>query len=704
MLNKGKIITGFVVLILLVTGFIQRSAAQTTEFTYQGKLSENNVAATGTYQMQFALFDAASGGVQIGSTLEKLSVSVNNGTFIQPLDFGAAAFPGADRFLEIRVRKNTSEAYTTLTPRQRISSMPYAVRAINAGTASNATQLGGIAANQFVQTTDSRLSDARNPLPGSTSYIQNTTTQQAASNFNISGNGILGGSLTANTLSAANGISTNGAVNAGTQYNIGGNRVFFGSLTSTNTFVGADAGAAGPTNCCNAFFGRDAGKSTTIGGGNSFFGNQAGRDNVGGGDNTFIGAFSGRLNTSGNSNSFLGVSSGISNTTGSDNVFIGVHAGELNTTGSQNTFVGRSAGRANANDFNSFFGFQTGYSNTTGIANSFFGGQAGYNNTEGGLNSFFGNRAGYYNSLGSSNSFFGYSAGHQNTAGYENSFFGTDAGWSNTTGYNNSFFGYLAGRGNTTGYGNSAYGRRAGDTNSSGDFNTFMGYHSNAYGANQSNSTAIGAFAYVKQSNSIVLGSIEGINGATATVNVGIGTTTPADRLHVGGDIRIGNSGTNGCLKNASGGVITGTCSSDLSFKHTVTPFTATLEKLLKLKPVHFYWNTKQFPEKRFGEEQSYGLIAQEVEQVLPELVTEDEEGLKAVDYAKIPLLTLQALKELKEQNDSLKEELEQRQERDKQQQEQIDALKKLVCLQNAQAEVCKNENRIPDKEDKKEK
>ncbi|PYS57659.1 MAG: hypothetical protein DMF74_25475, partial [Acidobacteria bacterium] len=95
-------------------------------------------------------------------------------------------------------------SFTLLTPRQQVTSTPYAIRsanassadtatnatnATNASTATNATQLGGIAASQYVQTNDSRLSDARTPTPGSSNYIQNTASAQASSNFNISGNG-----------------------------------------------------------------------------------------------------------------------------------------------------------------------------------------------------------------------------------------------------------------------------------------------------------------------------------------------------------------------------------------------------------------------------------------------------------------------------------------------------------------------------------
>ena len=58
---------------------------------------------------------------------------------------------------------------------------------------------------------------------------------------------------------------------------------------------------------------------------------------------------------------------------------------------------------------------------------------------------------------------------------------------------------------------------------------------------NLTNATAIGSKSFVAQSNSLVLGSINGVNGATADTNVGIGTTTPANKLHVNGTIRVTN-------------------------------------------------------------------------------------------------------------------------------------------------------------------
>ncbi len=138
--------------------------------------------------------------------------------------------------------------------------------------------------------------------------------------------------------------------------------------------------------------------------------------------------------------------------------------------------------------------------------------------------------------------------------------------------------------------------------------------------------------------------------------NVGIGdwtlptpVPTAADKLQVFGDIRVGTTGTNGCLKNFAGTGIAGTCASDRRFKKNITPFGSVLDRVTLLRPVHFDWRTTEFPDRHFGDSRSYGLIAQDVEDVLPELVVTGEDGFKAVDYSKLPLLTIQAVKELKQ-------------------------------------------------------
>jgi hypothetical protein len=140
-----------------------------------------------------------------------------------------------------------------------------------------------------------------------------------------------------------------------------------------------------------------------------------------------------------------------------------------------------------------------------------------------------------------------------------------------------------------------------------------------------------------------------------ATGNVGIGeTTNPLDKLHVAGDIRVG-TGTTGCVKDADATVIAGTCSSDRRFKKDVTPFGSMLDRVARLTPVNFYWRSAEFADRHFGSAQSFGLIAQDVQKEFPDLVQVDAQGYLAVNYSKLPLLTIQAVKELKAENDTLK-------------------------------------------------
>lgn len=239
------------------------AAAQTSTFTYQGRLSDGAAQASGTYDLGFALFDQAAGGAQIGTAQTRAAVNVSNGVFTVQLDFGAAAFPGANRFLEITVKRPSDANFTTLAPRQPVTSTPYAIRALNATNADNATtaatattatmattatnaqQLGGTAASGFVQT-------------DSTAFVRSQTTQQTSSNFNIDGTG------TANVFNAA------------TQYNIGGSRVLFTDGDGgANTFLGLQTGRVNSSGSLNAFGGYLAGSKNTSGGSNTIIGANA---------------------------------------------------------------------------------------------------------------------------------------------------------------------------------------------------------------------------------------------------------------------------------------------------------------------------------------------------------------------------------------------------------------------------------------------
>ncbi len=345
------------------------SAAQTSVITYQGKLTEVGAPSNGSFDFTFKLFTTPSEGSP-SITVFAEDVPVTAGIFTVNLNFGTLAFtanPPPDYFIEIAVRPGASTStYTTLSPRQPLTSSPYAIQAIRASSAAvadNAEQLGGVNASEYVQTTDTRMNDARMPLAGSADYIQsNPLSQQPGTNLNIGGNATVGGTLSGNV------------VNAVTQYNIGGSRVlgvagannFFAGVgagqnnTGTeNAFVGSGAGQSNTTGQSNAFFGAAAGQTNTTGNFNAFFGGGTGLANAGGGENSFFGYTAGRFNTSGSLNSFFGKTAGFSNTTGSANSFFGYDAGRLNTGGTNNTFVGVIAGDANTvGSFNTVIGAQ----------------------------------------------------------------------------------------------------------------------------------------------------------------------------------------------------------------------------------------------------------------------------------------------------------------------------------------------------------
>jgi trimeric autotransporter adhesin len=332
-----------------------------------------------------------------------------------------------------------------------------------------------------------------------------------------------------------------------------------GSLNTSglgNSYFGWGTGYSNTTGNDNSFFGAGAGYNNTASS-NSFFGQNAGNANTTGSNNSFFGRWAGISNTTGSHNSFVGNAAGDANTEGYENTFFGSITGFSNTMGSQNSFIGSAAGYANIEGFqNSFLGYAAGYSNTTGSQNSFVGSAAGQSNTAGYENSFLGYAAGYSNTTGSHNSLVGNGAGYANTEGIENSFFGYAAGSYNTTGNNGSFVGNFAGHANTTASGNSFMGSFAGLYSSAGQFNSFFGYgaggsntieNNNSFfgtlsdgAAGITNSTAIGYRAKVTRSDSLVLGGVNGVNGATAETNIGIGITNPDRQLTVEGTQAVG--------------------------------------------------------------------------------------------------------------------------------------------------------------------
>ena len=129
-------------LFLLVLTFVTEPSslhAQSTAFTYQGRLDSSGSPSTGGYDLRVAVFDAAGGG-NLRGLLTNSAVAVSNGLFTTTLDFGFGVFNGGPRWLEIGVRSNgTATAFNTLAPRQAVLPAPYAFWSANASQAVTVT-------------------------------------------------------------------------------------------------------------------------------------------------------------------------------------------------------------------------------------------------------------------------------------------------------------------------------------------------------------------------------------------------------------------------------------------------------------------------------------------------------------------------------------------------------------------------------------
>ena len=289
---------------------------------------------------------------------------------------------------------------------------------------------------------------------------------------------------------------------------------------------------------------------------------------------------------------------------------------------SQNTAEGEHALFSLITGFNNTaIGFKALFSLTTGNNNTASGFEALNNNSTGGFNTATGSAALFSNTTGQLNTAIGFEALVFNTEGFENTANGIEALFSNTTGSVNTASGFEALFSNTTGFNNTATGIQALQNNTTGNNNTAIGFV-----ALLSNTTG---------SDNIALGFQAGQNLTTGSNNIDIGN------LGVAGDskrIRIGTAGTqtktfiagiSGATVAGGVGVIVGsngqlgTVVSSNRFKDAIKPMDKASEAILALRPVTFYYKKELDPD---GIPQ-FGLVAEQVEKVNPDLVARDEEG-----------------------------------------------------------------------------
>ena len=260
------------------------------------------------------------------------------------------------------------------------------------------------------------------------------------------------------------------------------------------------------------------------------------------------------------------------------------------------------------------------YSITTGDFNTAIGQDALYNNETGFNNTTSGYQALYYNKTGGRNTASGYQALYNNTTGVMNTASGNLALFSNTTGDFNTASGYGALSSNTSGINNTASGFLALSSNTTGDYNTAFGYKAMASAVDATNQTVIGYEATGQTDNSVVLGNdnvtaIYMAQDAGATVYAGDGDFT--GNMTIGGDVFV---------------------NSDARLKANIVSLGSTLAKLLLV-------DGKTYTMKKDGK-QKIGLLAQDIKNVFPELVSEDDHEMLAVNYQGLIPILINALKE----------------------------------------------------------
>jgi uncharacterized coiled-coil protein SlyX len=345
-------------------------------------------------------------------------------------------------------------------------------------------------------------------------------------------------------------------------------------------------------------------------------------------DNTGVGDLALSSITTGSHNSAFGARALLSDTEGSSNTATGRSALSSNKSGSQNTAVGSQALLFNEENDNTAIGFTALRQNVSGTQNTAVGkdalfGTYGDSGATGSYNTATGFQSLYSNSSGFGNVADGQSALYSNITGYYNTATGVNALYFNIGGYYNTATGYQALVSNQNGFQNTACGFSALFSNSNGSNNLAVGANAGVNLTTGSNNIALGYQAghYVTTgNNNIDIGN----SGVAADANkIRIGTVGTQTATFIAGIYSKGvASGSGATVKIDSTGKL-GTVLSSARYKDNIKPMDKSSEAILQLEPVSFRYKKEFDPD---GVTQ-FGLIAEQVEKVDPNLIVRDEDG-----------------------------------------------------------------------------
>jgi endosialidase-like protein len=364
-------------------------------------------------------------------------------------------------------------------------------------------------------------------------------------------------------------------------------------------------------------------------------------------------------------------------TTGGYNTAVGFFSLKSDATGSFNTALGAAALFANTGDQNTATGAGALLSNTAGAFNTAHGAFALFSNSDGPSNTAVGNMVLFNNTTGDRNTAVGESAMIANTTGASNTAMGVSALRNNTTGNFNTAIGHDALSVNDVS-GNTAVGFRAAYSNTNGTSNTALGYAALLANSTGEENTAVGAGALQGMTDgggntAIGAGTLQATaNGACIAIGWHAGATgSGIGNIYIGANVdgppnelgvtRIANIYSTGAASGRAVYVtsdnILGTLKSSRRYKEEIKPIAAASEAILSLRPVSFRYK-KEVDHTR---PLSFGLIAEEVAEVSPDLVTPDRNGMpETVRYEAVNAMLLNEFlkehKRVEEQNGKLED------------------------------------------------
>lgn len=615
-------------------------------FTYQGRLETSGVPANGQHDFEFRLFDSATLGTQVGTSICMDQLNVQDGLFSVGLNFGQQ-FTGAAFWLEIRVRADgvvgncSTGAFTTLTPRQRLTGTPYALALPGLWTLSSGSipsVIGGFAENSVLNgaigaviagggnvAEANVVTDAFGVVSGGTRNRAGDSAGTSTDHpFATVGGGI--GNVAGAASSTVGGGNSNLA--SGNDSSIGG---------GINNLAGGPAStvAGGSTNRATA-------PNTTIAGGTNNTASGQVTAIGGGGSNTASGDLSTVCGGSGNTASGLLSAIGGGGGNQASDAFATVGGGKDNrASGGRSTVAGGAANSA-SNGFSTIGG---GVGNTaSGPSTTVSGGNG---NTASGNDATVG--GGIINSSSGAGATIG--GGRENTANQNMATIGGGNGNQAT-----NFDATVAG-----GFHNIAAGVRStvaggGDNQATsyfsavpgGEFNKAGGFHSFATGrrAIVRDATATGdfngdegTFVWADDTDIDFVSTgprqflIRATNGVAINANDPLGFT-----LAVNGE----------AAKPGGGSWAT---YSDSRLKQDIAPIGGALALAMSLRGVTFQYSAEAIAKGRGVSGRQLGFVAQEVEQAVPEWVGEDNEGVKHITERGATALLIEAMRELRAEN-----------------------------------------------------